>query len=659
MARIVMLAMNTVTRDARVLKQARSLRAAGHDVTVFGITDAEIRYPATLLDDGLIVNRIEWQSETYEIARGRFLLFATIAILVLALALLAALAAIPFIPWVRLGSVLPWPQIFVAAATVAAIAPAIWLAGRVSRHLAHLRNSYSLNPVRPTMKPVPKLVAMLKLSGPYLSASERFRRLIRDAQVEARTRGLANAAIAAAPDAVHCHDIHTLPAGVRVKRTTGCKLIYDAHEWYEGLPQADDALLAEYARLHHDLNGAVDGFVTVNDTFVRLYGDKYPGFRKGVAVRNATPLTPDPVYDGRLHAAAGLPSTQKILLYQGGYAPRRGLPGVVRAAAHLPPDWSVVMMGWGKLEAELRGIAKQVEASIADAEARAQSARAAELLALADDGDGEPLLPQLHAQVLEDFKSRVANGGGRSDGRGSDALARRVDRTTAAMAEFRALLGRVGSSLGAPAEEVEKIESDFRSQLLHDAMSAVGREISRRAGGRESDGEGARADVLAEALQEMRDRLASLRDTRDLLAEFGQTEAFALAPKPPRIAFVPPAPHEDLVDWTAGATIGVIPYENLGLNQWYCSPNKLWEYPSACVPVLVSALPELIAQVRKYDIGWIIPGDGGEQAIGRLVSALSAEEIEIKRAATRRYKVVENWSLYEARLFELYRSLDV
>jgi hypothetical protein len=44
---------------------------------------------------------------------------------------------------------------------------------------------------------------------------------------------------------------------------------------------------------------------------------------------------------------------------------------------------------------------------------------------------------------------------------------------------------------------------------------------------------------------------------------------------------------------TAGADVGVIPYRNVGLNNFFTSPNKLFEYCAAGVPVAASRFPEL------------------------------------------------------------------
>ena len=37
------------------------------------------------------------------------------------------------------------------------------------------------------------------------------------------------------PDVVHCHDLDTLPVGWWIKRNTGCRLVYDAHEDYPAM----------------------------------------------------------------------------------------------------------------------------------------------------------------------------------------------------------------------------------------------------------------------------------------------------------------------------------------------------------------------------------------------------------------------------------------
>ena len=161
----------------------------------------------------------------------------------------------------------------------------------------------------------------------------------------------------------------------------------------------------------------VDEFITINESLARFYRDNHalPSAR---VVMNATRWEGLPSDDGRLRRAAGLGPERRILLFQGGLAAAgRGLTILQAAAARLPEPWSLVLMGWGPMEDELRRAAKEVN------------------------------------------------------------------------------LGRVSASK--------------------------------------------------------------------------------------RLVLIPPAPADSLAKWTAGADVGIIPYENTGLNHLYCTPNKLWEFPNA------------------------------------------------------------------------------
>src|SRR5699024_5676774 len=55
-----------------------------------------------------------------------------------------------------------------------------------------------------------------------------------------------------------------------------------------------------------------------------------------------------------LHREAGLEADQRVLLFQGGYSPHRGIPALLEASRQLDERWTLVFMGWGKLEEEIR-----------------------------------------------------------------------------------------------------------------------------------------------------------------------------------------------------------------------------------------------------------------------------------------------------------------
>jgi glycosyltransferase involved in cell wall biosynthesis len=124
-----------------------------------------------------------------------------------------------------------------------------------------------------------------------------------------------------------------------------------------------------------------------------------------------------------------------------------------------------------------------------------------------------------------------------------------------------------------------------------------------------------------------------------------------------RIRFIPAAPQSELIHWTADADVGLIPYENTCLNHWLCSPNKLWEYPVAGVPMLVSPFPELRAAVERFGIGRCLPEPLDGEGLARILRSLDDEELRGMRRRCRQHLEADHWGLYAERLVAAYRRL--
>ncbi|WP_209373837.1 glycosyltransferase [Brevibacterium renqingii] len=296
------------------------------------------------------------------------------------------------------------------------------------------------------------------------------------------------------PDIVHMHDHLTLAASSNYKETFGCPLVWDAHEIYEDLASIETVRANVNAQVIQDNVHNVDGFITLNSSIAQYYHRRYPNLPDAVLIPNAVVRKTPPVYDGRLHSAAELESDQKILLFQGGYSPNRGISALLEASQHLSEQWTLVFMGWGKL-----------------------------------------------------------------------------------------------------------------------------------------------ADEIASYTESATDRPRGR----------------------PQVAMIPSVPHDDLLNWTTGATLGAIPYENTGLNHLYCSPNKLWEYPAAGVPVLATDLPEMSQRINKYGIGITVPEDLNPRTIANTVNALSDSNLSLMKQRCEEFAISEDWSSYEDQLVNLHLQLGI
>lgn len=493
MARICAFVFNPAIRDARVIKEANSLTAAGHHVTIIGLADNNFPEERVALETGVEILRVPKdavsgsQSSNVLTFLSKALRIKSVDFIIVILVLIYA-TFFPANVWDLINLLLNHANVILIIGSLLYLIKNFSRlrrasAGLIKNALSILLGEERLNELRYRIFDSAKFVA------PTLFAA------VVEQRSQLRTAHMVRLAQALSPDIVHCHDIHTLPAGAAMKRLTGCRVIYDAHEIYEEVAQSDPEACRRYRAMHRKYLPAIDGFVTINESIAGWYVENYPQIPEPVVVMNATVRAPRFDYDGRLHKAAELPAGQKILIYQGGYASKRGLEYLVRSAAFLSSEWTLVMMGWGRLEPALRSIA----------------------------------------------------------------------------------------------EEIDSTEAGKRSV--------------------------------------------------------------------PAVRFLPPVPQSELAYWSAGATIGVIPYENVGLNHWFCTPNKLWEYPNAGVPLLVSPFPELRKPIEQYGHGWLLPDDQEPRKLAEQVAGLGDEEIARARKACVTFSDADEWSKYGSRLLTLYERI--
>jgi len=125
-----------------------------------------------------------------------------------------------------------------------------------------------------------------------------------------------------------------------------------------------------------------------------------------------------------------------------------------------------------------------------------------------------------------------------------------------------------------------------------------------------------------------------------------------------RFAFFGPVPSDQVVLYAGSADLGVAPIENVCLSYYYCSPNKLFEYLHAGIPVIASDFPEMSRIINQYGVGITFdpstPEDIARAAREILQNPEKWQNLEEK---THSLVSVYNWENESRKLIDVYRSL--
>lgn len=174
-------------------------------------------------------------------------------------------------------------------------------------------------------------------------------------QRRTREAGMRAAAIAGAPDTIHCHDTNTLGIGASAARALGIPYVYDAHELYPDSlmqrPFQRSALVQGYLRrLERRLVPGAAAVITVSDGLAEVLRERYGV--DPVVVTNSPELKP--VADrSLLKRELGLAPDTVVALYQGGVMIGRAVDELVDAVARVP-GLHLVVQGTGEYEPAMR-----------------------------------------------------------------------------------------------------------------------------------------------------------------------------------------------------------------------------------------------------------------------------------------------------------------
>ena len=141
------------------------------------------------------------------------------------------------------------------------------------------------------------------------------------------------------PDVIHAHDVHLLGIAVRAAdrayiRGRTPSVIYDAHEYIQGLGTFRPATVAGYVSLEREYIGCVDHVITVSSPIADLLESDYQLGAKPRVVMNIPDHSKNEGTDS-IRVVAGLSESDTVVVYSGGIDPTRGVHTLVAAVGQL------------------------------------------------------------------------------------------------------------------------------------------------------------------------------------------------------------------------------------------------------------------------------------------------------------------------------------
>lgn len=143
-------------------------------------------------------------------------------------------------------------------------------------------------------------------------------------------------------------------------------------------------------------------------------------------------------------------------------------------------------------------------------------------------------------------------------------------------------------------------------------------------------------------------------DVAEALRELTQEQGLSA-----RVKFWGRVPMDELMVLTCQASLGFSLEEDLGANYRYASPNKVFDYIQARVPVLVSDLPVMRALVEEHGVGEVLPEEartprGLAGRVQRMLSQAPAYERYVQHCQRAAEQL--NWEQEQTRLQAIYHN---
>ncbi|HUI28773.1 MAG TPA: glycosyltransferase [Candidatus Acidoferrales bacterium] len=125
-----------------------------------------------------------------------------------------------------------------------------------------------------------------------------------------------------------------------------------------------------------------------------------------------------------------------------------------------------------------------------------------------------------------------------------------------------------------------------------------------------------------------------------------------------RVHFIGKLRNSEVIDELSKATLGIYLMENSGLCHYLALPNKLFQFISAGLPVIVPNFPEMAGIVSKFQIGEIVDPENLSDTAEKILEMTSHEEhYQDLVGNCNRAAGVLNWQVEKEKFLALINSL--
>lgn len=158
-------------------------------------------------------------------------------------------------------------------------------------------------------------------------------------------------------------------------------------------------------------------------------------------------------------------------------------------------------------------------------------------------------------------------------------------------------------------------------------------------------------------IENLVDVFSKLKGVHIVFIGFGEFEELIIkqATLYSNIHFHTAVAHEDVVNVICSADVGLCMIGNVSLSDYYCLPNKLFEYCFAGIPVIASDFPDIMDVVNKYELGVCCGQD--KESIQKAIEQFLSRKI-IMRIDINTLKEL-GWEAQKVKLQNIYEYVSI